>query len=121
MNKSILIVEDNELNLKLLNDILQIQGYRTILVNNGRGVVEKLYQKLVDLVLMDVQLPGSSGLDVVKVIKADEQLKSIPIIAVTAFAMKGDKHKFLTGGYDGYVSKPIEVPVLMEEIAKFLA
>jgi two-component system cell cycle response regulator DivK len=120
MTKTVLIAEDNDLNLKLFNDLLQIRGYRTILVRDGTKVVETLRESPADLVLMDIQLPGISGLDITKLIKADEQLKNIPIIAVTAYAMKGDEQKIRDGGCDAYISKPITVPVFMELVTKFL-
>ena len=120
MTKTVLIVEDNDLNLKLFNDLLQIRGYRTILVRDGTKVVETLRESRADLVLMDIQLPGISGLDITKLIKADEHLKNIPIIAVTAFAMKGDEQKILDVGCDAYISKPITVPTFMDVVTKFL-
>jgi two-component system cell cycle response regulator DivK len=120
MTKTVLIAEDNDLNLKLFNDLLQIRGFRTILVRDGRKVVETLRENPADLVLMDIQLPGISGLDITKLIKADQQLKNIPIIAVTAFAMKGDEQRIRDGGCDAYISKPITVPVFMDLVAQFL-
>ena len=120
MTKTVLIAEDNDLNLKLFNDLLQIRGYRTILVRDGTKVVEMLRENSADLVLMDIQLPGVSGLDITKLIKADEQLKDIPIIAVTAFAMKGDEERIRQGGCEAYISKPISVPNFIQTIKTYL-
>ena len=120
MTKTVLIAEDNDLNLELFNDLLQIRGFRTILVRDGSKVVETLRENPADLVLMDIQLPGISGLDITKLIKADQQLKNIPIIAVTAFAMKGDEQRIRDGGCDAYISKPMTVPVFMDLVAQVL-
>lgn len=120
MAKTILIVEDNELNMKLFNDLLQAHGYNTIQTMSGRDAVTLARQHHPDLILMDIQLPEISGLEVTKVLKADMELKSIPVVAVTAFAMKGDEEKIREGGCEGYIAKPISVPGFLETIAKFL-
>jgi two-component system, cell cycle response regulator DivK len=121
MPKTILIVEDNELNMKLFNDLLQAHGYNTVQAMDGRVVLDMARDTKPDLILMDIQLPEISGLEVTKMLKADDSLKSIPVIAVTAFAMKGDEEKIRDGGCEGYIAKPISVPSFLETVAKFLS
>ena len=118
--KTILIVEDNDLNMKLFNDLLQAHGYETMQTMDGREVLDMVNEKRPDLIIMDIQLPEISGLEVTKMLKADDNLKDIPVIAVTAFAMKGDEEKIREGGCEGYIAKPISVPVFLETVAKFL-
>lgn len=120
MAKKILIVEDNELNMKLFNDLLQAQGYDTIQTGDGHKVVALVRAERPDLVLMDIQLPEISGLDVTRMLKDDPDLQQIPVVAVTAFAMKGDEEKILQGGCDGYIAKPISVPEFIRSISGFL-
>ncbi len=120
MSKTILIVEDNELNMKLFNDLLQAHGYSTLQVKDGRAVVEITRQNRPDLILMDIQLPEISGLEITKMLKADDDLRSIPVVAVTAFAMKGDEQKIRNGGCDGYIAKPISVASFLQTVSKFL-
>jgi two-component system, cell cycle response regulator DivK len=120
MPKKILIVEDNELNMKLFNDLLQAHGYETIQTMDGRDVLQLARDHAPDLIIMDIQLPEISGLEVTKMLKADDGLKNIPVIAVTAFAMKGDEEKIREGGCEGYIAKPISVPSFLDTIAKFL-
>ena len=120
MSKTILIVEDNDLNMKLLNDLLQAHGYSTLQTMDGRDVIKIAREHNPDLILMDIQLPEISGLEVTKILKADDDLKSIPVIAVTAFAMKGDEEKIREGGCEGYIAKPISVPTFLDTISKFL-
>lgn len=120
MPKTILIVEDNDLNMKLFNDLLQAHGYETLQTMDGRDVMKLAREHRPDLIIMDIQLPEISGLEVTKMLKADEELKDIPVIAVTAFAMKGDEEKIREGGCEGYIAKPISVPTFLETVAKFL-
>ncbi|HEX9701454.1 MAG TPA: response regulator [Rhodospirillales bacterium] len=120
MPKKILIVEDNELNMKLFNDLLQAHGYETVQTMDGRDVMQLTRTHKPDLIIMDIQLPEISGLEVTKMLKADDKLKGIPVIAVTAFAMKGDEEKIREGGCEGYIAKPISVPSFLETISKFL-
>ena len=121
MSKKILIVEDNELNMKLFNDLLQAHGYDTIQKMDGNAVPELVRETMPDLILMDIQLPEISGLEITKALKADDDLKNIPVIAVTAFAMKGDEEKIREGGCEGYIAKPISVPNFLETVSKFLS
>ncbi len=119
MAKTVLIVEDNELNMKLFNDLLEARGFRVLQTRSGHDVLNIARADRPDLILMDIQLPEISGLDVTRWLKDDESLKSIPVIAITAFAMKGDEDKIRNGGCDGYLSKPISIPTFLATIAKF--
>ena len=120
MSKTVLIVEDNELNMKLFQDLLEAHGIETVETNDGRNVVDLAREHKPDLILMDIQLPEVSGLDVTKWLKDDEDLKDIPVIAVTAFAMKGDEQKIREGGCEDYISKPISVGKFMDVIQSYL-
>ena len=120
MAKTVLIVEDNDLNMKLFNDLLQASGYRTLQTKDGREAMDIARRNRPDLILMDIQLPEVSGLEITRMLKADEDLKAIPVIAVTAFAMKGDEEKIREGGCEGYIAKPISVANFLETIATFL-
>ena len=115
-----MIVEDNELNMKLFRDLIEASGYGTIQTRNGLEALDLARQHKPDLILMDIQLPEVSGLDVTKWLKEDEELHSIPVIAVTAFAMKGDEERIRQGGCEAYISKPISVPGFLEIIKGFL-
>ena len=107
--KRILIVEDNELNLKLLNDILEMHGYDTVGAVSGATAIDLARQLHPELILLDIQLPDISGMDVARRLKADERTRDIPLIAVTAFAMPGDRKMILESGCDDYVAKPINM------------
>jgi two-component system, cell cycle response regulator DivK len=120
MPAKVLVVEDNELNMKLFHDLLEAHGIATVQTRSGKNVMEIARAERPDLILMDIQLPEVSGLDVTKWLKADPDLKSIPVIAVTAFAMKGDEQKIREGGCEDYISKPISVTKFMETINKYL-
>ncbi|HZM08459.1 MAG TPA: response regulator [Methylocella sp.] len=120
MQKSILIVEDNELNMKLFNDLLEAHGYKTIKTRSGVEAVALARQHRPDLILMDIQLPGISGLEVTQKMKNDSDLRHIPVIAITAFAMKGDEEKILQGGCEAYLSKPISIVKFLETVRNYL-
>jgi two-component system, cell cycle response regulator DivK len=120
MPKKVLIVEDNELNMKLFRDLLEAHGYQTIESRDGVEALKVARDERPDLILMDIQLPEVSGLEVAKWIKEDESLKSIPIIAVTAFAMKGDEEKIREGGCEGYLAKPISLTSFLETVERHL-
>lgn len=120
MAKTVLIVEDNELNMKLFHDLLEAHGYNTIETKDGREALELAREHHPDLILMDIQLPEISGLEVTKWIKEDASLKGIPVIAVTAFAMKGDEEKIREGGCEAYLAKPISVANFLETVERFL-
>lgn len=118
--KRILIVEDHELNMKLLNDLLEAHGYEILQAREGLVAVHLARQHLPDLILMDVQLPDISGLEATRLLKADERTKAIPIVAVTAFAMAGDKQRTLDSGCDAYVAKPIMVRDFLRLVEELL-
>lgn len=120
MSKSVMIVEDNELNMKLFNDLLEAKGYRTIQTRNGLEALDLAKAHRPDLILMDIQLPEVSGLEVTKWLKEDDELHPIPVIAVTAFAMKGDEERIRQGGCEAYISKPISVAKFLETIETYL-
>lgn len=120
MQKTVLIVEDNELNMKLFHDLLDAHGYRTLQTSDGMDALKLAREHRPDLILMDIQLPEVSGLEVTKWLKDDEKLRSIPVIAVTAFAMKGDEEKIREGGCEAYISKPISVVHFLETVKRFL-
>ena len=120
MPKTVMIVEDNELNMKLFNDLLESRGYKVIQTRNGMEALDLARAHMPDLILMDIQLPEVSGLVVTKWLKDDDELAHIPVIAVTAFAMKGDEERILQGGCEGYISKPISVSHFLETIAQYI-
>ena len=109
MPKTVLIVEDNELNMKLFHDLLEAHGYQTVGTRNGIEALDLARKHRPDLILMDIQLPEVSGLEVTKWLKDDPDLKAIPVVAITAFAMKGDEERIREGGCEAYLSKPISV------------
>lgn len=118
--KRVLVVEDNELNLKLFCDLLRAHGFVVEPVKDGREVLDKARSFVPNLIIMDIQLPHVSGLELIEQIKKDPQLKIIPIMAVTAYAGKGDEDRILTAGAEAYVSKPISVAKFIESVQKVL-
>ncbi|MCE2927973.1 MAG: response regulator [Rickettsiales bacterium] len=120
MKKRILIVEDNDLNLKLFRDLLTAHGYETIETKEGMEAINLTKNERPDLILMDIQLPEVSGLDVTRRLKADSTIAHIPIIAVTAFAMKDDEEKILSAGCEAYISKPISIMPFLNTVRRFL-
>ena len=118
--KTVLIVEDNELNMKLFHDLLDAHGYRTLQTRNGIEALAMAREHRPNLILMDIQLPEVSGLEVTKWIKDDEFLREIPVIAVTAFAMKGDEERIRQGGCEAYISKPISIGTFLETVRRYL-
>ncbi|MGH6796727.1 MAG: response regulator [Methylocella sp.] len=120
MQKCILIVEDNELNMKLFNDLLEAHGYKTVQTRSGVEAVELARRHKPDLILMDIQLPEVSGLQVTQCIKDAEDLRHIPVVAITAFAMKGDEEKIRQGGCEAYLSKPISIGKFLETVRDYL-
>ena len=121
MTKTVLIVEDNELNMKLFNDLLEANGRATLRTRSGVEAIELAREHRPDLILMDIQLPEVSGLEATRRLKNDPELRAIPVIAITAFAMKGDEEKIRQGGCEGYLSKPISVAKFLETVNSFLA
>src|SRR5690625_472823 len=118
--KTVLVVEDNELNMKLFHDLLQAHGYSVLQTRDGMDALRLARRHRPDLILMDIQLPEVSGLEVTKWLKEDDDLKEIPVVAVTAFAMKGDEEKIREGGCEAYIAKPISVTSFMSTIRRFL-
>ena len=116
MPKTVLIVEDNELNMKLFQDLLEAHGYKTLQTKDGKQALQLARDHHPDLIIMDIQLPEVSGLEVTSWIKNDDTIKHIPIIAVTAFAMKGDEEKMREGGCEAYIAKPISVTKFIETV-----
>jgi len=120
MAKTILIVEDNELNMKLFHDLLDANGYETLQTRNGMDALDLARKHKPNLILMDIQLPEVSGLEVTKWIKDDDDLRDIPVVAITAFAMKGDEERIKEGGCEAYISKPISVTHFLETIGEWI-
>ena len=120
MAKTVLIVEDNELNMKLFRDLLEAHGYETSGTSNGFEALDLVRKLRPDLILMDIQLPQVSGLEVTRWIKDDPELRSIPVVAVTAFAMKGDEERIREGGCEAYIAKPISVSHFLDTIRRLL-
>jgi len=121
VGKRVLVVEDNELNLKLFCDLLRVHGHESAPVRDGREAHERTRAFAPDLIIMDIQLPHVSGLDLITLIKGDETLRAIPIMAVTAFAAKGDEERIRAAGAESYVSKPISVMRFIGEVNALLA
>ena len=120
MPKTVLIVEDNELNMKLFHDLLEAHGYHTVGTRNGIEALDLARAHRPDLILMDIQLPEVSELEVIKWLKDDPELKAIPVVAVTAFAMKGDEEVIRQRGCEAYISKPISVTSFLETVRRFI-
>jgi two-component system, cell cycle response regulator DivK len=118
--KTVMIVEDNELNMKLFHDLLAAHGYRTLQTRTGMEALRVAREQRPDLILMDIQLPEVSGLEVTKWLKDDEELCDIPVIAVTAFAMKGDEERIRRGGCEAYISKPISIASFLDAVRRHL-
>jgi len=115
-----MIVEDNELNMKLFHDLLDSQGYQIIQVRDGMAALTSARTHSPDLILMDIQLPEVSGLEVTKWLKEDDELSVIPVVAVTAFAMKGDEARIINGGCEAYIAKPISVTTFLDTVRHYV-
>jgi two-component system, cell cycle response regulator DivK len=115
-NGRILIVEDNERNMKLLRDVLGATGYETLEAASGEAAVAVAAERTPDLVLMDVQLPDIDGREALRRLRADERTAAVPVLALTAQAMQGDRERFLDAGFDGYLSKPVDVAELVRTV-----
>jgi two-component system, cell cycle response regulator DivK len=105
----VLVVEDNDRNMKLFRDVLQASGFRTLEATTGERAVELVLEHRPDLVLMDIQLPGIDGVEALGRLRADDRIASLPVLALTAQAMEGDRERFLAAGFDGYLSKPVDI------------
>ena len=119
-NKRILYVEDNRQNMRLVKKFLRMGGYDMIGADTGEGGIEAAHKEIPDLILMDINLPDIDGIEATQRLKADEETAAIPIIALTANAMHGDRERFLEAGCDGYLSKPVSKGDLLEKIAELL-
>jgi two-component system, cell cycle response regulator DivK len=115
----VLVVEDNEKNMKLFRDVLLASGYRTLEATTGGQAVELATSHSPDLVLMDIQLPDIGGVDALGRLRADERTASVPVVALTAQAMEGDRERFLAAGFDGYLSKPVNIVDLLATVKNY--
>ena len=116
LGKRVLIVEDNEKNMKLFRDVLQATGYSTLEATTGEEAIELSLSQAPALVLMDVQLPGIDGVEALERMRQNERTASIPVLALTAQAMSGDRERFLEAGFDGYLAKPVDLGELIETV-----
>ena len=117
--EQVLVVEDNEKNMKLVRDVLQATGYRTLETTRAEEAIELALSQAPALVLMDVQLPGIDGVEALARLRCDERTAAIPVLALTAQAMHGDRERFLDAGFDGYLSKPVDVTELIAAVRKY--
>ncbi len=115
----VLVVEDNERNMKLFRDVLQASGYRTLEASTGERAVELVIERGPDLVLMDIQLPDIDGVEALHRLRADERTASVPVLALTAQAMEGDREDFLAAGFDGYLSKPVNIADFVATVKRY--
>lgn len=120
MSKTVLIVEDDKLSMKLEVDLLQMSGYDTVQSVEGKDAISLAREHRPDLIIMDIQLPEVSGIEHVKALKADDELKDIPVLAVTAFALKGDEETMMDAGCDGYIAKPISARHFLGTVEKLI-
>jgi len=120
MGRVVLIVEDDPKNLKLIRDLLQIRGYTTLEATDGKQGVDMARAKMPDLILMDIQMPVMDGFEAISILKADPVTKSIPIIALTAFAMQGDREKCMEAGCNDYITKPLDTRAFVTKVKEYL-
>jgi two-component system cell cycle response regulator DivK len=118
-SRQILVVEDNERNMRLFCDVLQASGYRTLEATTGESAVELALEHRPDLVLMDIQLPDIDGVQALDRLRADERSASLPVLALTAQAMEGDRERFLAAGFDGYLSKPVDIAEFVATVKRY--
>lgn len=115
----VLVAEDNEKNMKLFRDVLEAKHYQTLEAGTGVRAVELAHEHVPDLIVMDVQLPGIEGIEALRRLRGDERTAAIPVLAVTAQAMQGDRERFLDAGFDGYMSKPIDVVEFVSIVQRY--
>jgi two-component system cell cycle response regulator DivK len=115
----VLVVEDNERNMKLFRDVLQASGFRTLEATTGERAVELALEHQPDLVLMDIQLPDIDGVEALDRLRADDKFASVPVLALTAQAMEGDRERFLAAGFDGYLSKPVDIADFVATVKRY--
>jgi two-component system cell cycle response regulator DivK len=118
-SRQILVVEDNERNMRLFCDVLQASGYRTLEATTGESAVELALEHVPDLVLMDIQLPDIDGVEALDRLRADERSASLSVLALTAQAMEGDRERFLAAGFDGYLSKPVDIAEFVATVKRY--
>ena len=118
--KTILVIEDNELNMKLVKGLVSIGKYHLLEAPDAESGIQLIRERQPDLVLMDIQLPGMDGLSATKILKEDSNLKDIPFVALTSYAMEGDKEKALEAGCVGYITKPIDTRKFLETLSQYL-
>jgi two-component system, cell cycle response regulator DivK len=115
----ILVVEDNDKNMKLFRDVLLAKGYRTVEATTGGAAVALAAKHAPDLVLMDIQLPDIDGVEALRRLRADARTASVPVLALTAQAMEGDRERFLAAGFDGYISKPVDIAAFVAVVEHY--
>jgi len=115
----VLVVEDNERNMKLFRDVLQASGFRTLEASTGEQAVELVFEHRPDLVLMDIQLPDIDGIEALGRVRANDAFASVPVVALTAQAMEGDRERFLAAGFDGYLSKPVNIAEFVITVKRY--
>jgi len=115
----VLVVEDNERNMKLFRDVLQASGFSTLEAATGERAVELVFEHRPDLVLMDIQLPDIDGIEALRRVRADDRFASVPMVALTAQAMEGDRERFLAAGFDGYLSKPVDISDFVTTVKRY--
>jgi two-component system cell cycle response regulator DivK len=120
MSATVLVVEDNALNLKLVRDVLGHAGYQVLEAGDAERGIELAREERPDLILMDIQLPGIDGVEALRRLRADTETAGIPVVALTALAMKEDRERFMTAGFDGYLEKPLSVPSLADRVAELI-
>lgn len=119
-NRLVLVVEDNERNARLIRVVLEANGFRTAMAGDGAAALARLEEALPDLVLLDIQLPDASGVEILRQVRSDPRTQALPVVAVTAFAMKGDEANLLAAGFDAYIAKPIVVAEIVDELLMIL-
>ena len=117
--QQVLVVEDNERNMKLFREVLESSGYRTLEATTGKRAVELVVEHCPDLVLMDIQLPDIDGVEALGRLRAEERTASVPVLALTAQAMDGDRERFLAAGFDGYLSKPVDIVDFVATVRRY--
>lgn len=118
--QTVMVIEDNHLNRKLFGDLLQVHGYETVMLDTPLTAVETAVRYMPDLILMDIQLPEISGLDLLPMLRAEPAIAHIPVVAVTAFAMKGDEENILSRGCCAYLAKPISVATFISTVRRYI-
>ena len=119
--ETVLVIEDNEMNIELVECLLQIRGNQILKAGDAETGIEKARRHKPDLILMDIQLPGMDGLSATRLLKQDGDLKEIPVVALTSYAMQGDDEKALEAGCTGYIAKPINTRTFLDTLEKYMA